>query len=105
MCWGIYMAKQRKTERVTEREEIEQLWAFYRQLDERVAAIEDVMGDEAEYSLTDAGLDKLVAEAMAARPWYAKVGSWLKRGENLTSAALFGVSLAFIALVIALIAR
>lgn len=95
--WG--MAKQRKAERVTEREEIEQIWAFCRKLDQRVAAIENELDDDA----FNDGFDKLVAKAMAARPWYAKLWAWGKTGDTSWATLGFAI-LAFVLAMVALIA-
>jgi hypothetical protein len=112
------MAKQRKQERVTEREEIKALWEFMRSLSVRVDAlqaaidgIEDELNDGVatttveSHALPDDWLDELVAEAMAARPWYAKVGGWLRQGDNGLVVASIGVATALVVGLIALFVR
>lgn len=101
--------------------DIEFLFKLYRELNEKVnlnadvayvaeAKVRATLTDHSgrivalEYEgsnggLSDEELVKMVKDAMAARPWYAKAGSWMRRNEN-GGAVLFivGVSLILAAL-------
>ena len=83
--------------------DIEYLFKLYLEVSERVDALEDegvALGE----CLSNEKLDELVAEAMAARPWYAKVWAWLRDGDNGLVVASIGIATAFVVALIALVA-
>jgi len=83
--------------------DIEYLFKLYLEVSERV----DVLEDEAkalDECYVNEDLDDLVTEAMAARPWYAKVRAWLRDGDNGLAVASIGVATAFVVAIIALVA-
>jgi len=72
------MAKRRKTKTLVWDDEIEQLWATVREHSRRMDGIE-LGAANARFGvsgLSDEALDKLIKEAMEARPWYAKVAAF-----------------------------
>lgn len=69
---------------------------------ERIVALEYEGGDG---GLSDEELDQMIEEAMAARPWYAKMGSWLTRDQNGLLVASIGLATTFVVGMIALLAR
>jgi len=121
------MAKKRlKTQGNGVEGDIEFLFKLYRELNEKVdlnadiacvaeAKVRATLADHGqrivglEYvdingGLSDEELDAMVKEAMAARPWYAKVATWLRQGDNGLAVASIGVSVALVVGVIALFA-
>lgn len=83
--------------------DIEYLFKLYLEVSERVDALEEEAKALDECYVNE-DLDSLVEEAMAARPWYAKVVAWLQDGDNGLAVASIGIATAFVVAIIALVA-
>jgi hypothetical protein len=83
--------------------DIEYLFKLYREVHERVAKLEDegvALGE----CLANEALDRMEEEERASRPWYAKVGVWLRAGDNGLLVASIGCATVFLVAVIILVA-
>ena len=83
--------------------DIECLFKLYVEVSERLDALEEegvAMGE----CLANEALDEMEEEAMAARPWYAKVWAWLRDGDNGLVVASIGIATVFVVAIIALVA-
>lgn len=83
--------------------DIEYLFKLYVEVSERVDALEEEAKALDECYVNE-DLDDLVTEAIAARPWYAKVRVWLRDGDNGLVVASLAVATAFLVAIIALVA-
>jgi len=80
--------------------DIEWLFKLYRELNERLTPLEDMLnGDVSDDEV--AALEKL----LAARPWYVKLASWVQRGDNAIAVSSIVFAVGFVAGMIALLAR
>jgi hypothetical protein len=83
--------------------DIEYLFKLYREVHERVAKLEDegvALGE----CLANEALDRMEEEERASRPWWAKVGVWLREEENALLVASIGCATVFLVAVIILVA-
>ncbi len=83
--------------------DIEYLFKLYREVHERVAKLEEegvALGE----CLANEALDRMEEEEKASRPWWAKVGAWLREEENALLVASVGCALLFVVAIVAIVA-